>query len=130
MLIYSYLVVCVYLGNITGDTSEFKNLLREIWFNMYSRQRGQLGSSGFEHVFLGELKNNQVSGFHNWLFFSEEEMKGGVDYLGYMKKVDLNDVSSWIHKLNTYYLYKISRQLLVLTYECFRGINVMRELFL
>lgn len=90
MLIYSYVVV----GNITGDTSEFKNLLREIWFDMYSRQRGQLGSSGFEHVFLGELKNNEVSGFHNWLFFSEEEIKGAVDYLGYMKKVDLNDVSS------------------------------------
>lgn len=68
-------------------------MLRLIWFNMYSRGQGKIGSSGFEHVFLGELKNNQVSGLHNWVYFGEEEKKHEINYLGYMKKIDLGGVS-------------------------------------
>lgn len=60
---------------------------------MYSRGGGRIGSSGFEHVFLTELKNNQVSGLHNWLYFNEEEKKHNANYLGYMRKVDLGNVS-------------------------------------
>ncbi|CAH1109730.1 unnamed protein product [Psylliodes chrysocephalus] len=76
-------------GKIGRDPQEFKELLRLIWFNMYSRGQGKIGSSGFEHVFLGELKNNQVSGLHNWVYFGEEEKKHEINYLGYMKKIDL-----------------------------------------
>lgn len=60
---------------------------------MYSRGQGRIGSSGFEHVFLAELKNNQVSGLHNWLYFNEEEKNRRANYLGYMKKIDLGNVS-------------------------------------
>lgn len=62
---------------------------------MYSRGHGKVGSSGFEHVFLAELKKdkNEVSGLHNWLYFHEAEQKKLVNYLGYMKKIDLGDVS-------------------------------------
>lgn len=74
-----------------------------------------MDSSGFEHVFVGEVralllsllvstikictcsinncitdimyqvKNGQVSGFHNWIMFWLEEKKGNVDYRGYIK---------------------------------------------
>ncbi|XP_057660823.1 endoribonuclease CG2145-like isoform X1 [Diorhabda carinulata] len=77
-------------GKIGRDPKEFKDLLRRIWFNMYSRGGGKIGSSGFEHVFLTELKNNQVSGLHNWIYFNEEEQKNNANYLGYMKKIDLS----------------------------------------
>ncbi|KAL1512551.1 hypothetical protein ABEB36_002131 [Hypothenemus hampei] len=79
-------------GKIGKDPREFKDLLRLIWFNMYSRGNGRIGSSGFEHVFIGEIKNNQVSGLHNWVYFNEEESQGRANYLGYMNKVDLGDV--------------------------------------
>ncbi|CAH1993416.1 unnamed protein product [Acanthoscelides obtectus] len=81
-------------GKLGKDPKEFKDLMRLIWFNMYSRQNGRIGSSGFEHIFLAELKNNQVSGLHNWLYFHEEEKKNNANYLGYMKKIDLGNKGS------------------------------------
>ncbi|XP_023016657.1 endoribonuclease Arlr isoform X1 [Leptinotarsa decemlineata] len=78
-------------GKLGRDPKEFKDLLRLIWFNMYSRGGGRIGSSGFEHVFLAEIKNSQVSGLHNWIYFHEEERKNNANYLGYMKKLDLGN---------------------------------------
>ncbi|CAG9863409.1 unnamed protein product [Phyllotreta striolata] len=76
-------------GKIGRDPQEFKDILRQIWFNMYARGGNKVGSSGFEHVFLGELKKDQVSGMHNWVYFAQEEQKHEANYLGYMKKIDL-----------------------------------------
>ncbi|XP_076260361.1 uncharacterized protein LOC143196511 [Rhynchophorus ferrugineus] len=76
-------------GKVGRDPREFRDLLKVIWFNMYSRGQGRIGSSGFEHVFLAEIKNKQVSGLHNWLYFNEEEAKQHANYLGYMRKIDL-----------------------------------------
>lgn len=76
---------------IPKDPKQFRELMKKIWFNMYSRGGGKIGSSGFEHVFLAELKNNVVSGLHNWVYFSDEEKKNNANYLGYMKKIDLNN---------------------------------------
>nr|XP_015837265.1 PREDICTED: poly(U)-specific endoribonuclease homolog isoform X2 [Tribolium castaneum] len=78
-------------NRIGRDPNEFKNILREIWFEMYARGGGKIGSSGFEHVFLAEIKKNQVSGLHNWLYFEQEERNNQANYLGYMKKIDLGD---------------------------------------
>ena len=36
-------------------------------------------------VFVGEVKNGQISGFHNWIRFYLEEKAGNVDYRGYIK---------------------------------------------
>jgi len=82
----------VFAGLIGKDPKEFKDLLRQLWFYMYSRGGGKIGSSGFEHIFLAEIKNNQVSGLHNWVYFNEEETQGRANYLGYMKKIDLGEV--------------------------------------
>lgn len=74
---------------IPDDEAGFKKVLNSIWFELYSRSGGgrrrRMDSSGFEHVFVGEVKNDQVSGFHNWIMFWLEERKGNVDYRGYIK---------------------------------------------
>ncbi|XP_071517800.1 uridylate-specific endoribonuclease D-like isoform X7 [Panulirus ornatus] len=67
-----------------------RQTLEDIWFTLYSRKGGKLGSSGYEHVFIGELKGGKVSGFHNWLNFRKEELEGDLNYMGYMRVVDLN----------------------------------------
>ncbi|CAL4162933.1 unnamed protein product, partial [Meganyctiphanes norvegica] len=50
-------------------------VLEDIWFGLYSRSdpKGVNGSSGFEHVFAGETKKNEVLGFHNWIYFFQEQ---------------------------------------------------------
>lgn len=66
--------------------------MKTIWFSLYSRGKGKIGSSAFEHVFLTELRNGTVSGFHNWIYYYFEEKAGHADYQGYLKKVDLGTV--------------------------------------
>lgn len=88
-------------GHIRKDYYEYKDTLRKIWFNLFSRGQGKIGSSGFEHVFMAELKNaptggTEVVGLHNWIYYSKEESNGKANYHGYLKKVDLGDVSRLI----------------------------------
>ncbi|KAK7078744.1 hypothetical protein SK128_001848 [Halocaridina rubra] len=71
-------------------TGNLRDRIREMWFDFYSRSGGTLGSSGFEHVLVGELKGG-VSGFHNWVYFYHEEKNGNLNYEGYNKVVDLGD---------------------------------------
>ena len=71
---------------VPADMESFKRLLHKIWFDRYPRSHeGRKDSSGFEHVFVGEIKDGQVSGFHNWIRFYLEEKRGAVDYRGYIK---------------------------------------------
>jgi len=62
-----------------------REVIDEIWFTQYSRSGGHVGSSGFEHSFVGELKGGQVSGFHNWVRFQNEEKNGFLNYKGWLK---------------------------------------------
>lgn len=57
--------------------------LKKMWFGLYSRQNGKLDSSGFEHMFVGEIKSGDVSGFHNWVQFYTQEQDGDLNYYGY-----------------------------------------------
>lgn len=80
-------------GLVTTDPQTHRELLKTIWFNLYSRGMGKIGSSGFEHVFLSEVKNGTVMGLHNWIYMSEAEKAGDLDYKGWTKKIDLGNVS-------------------------------------
>eukprot|EP00550_Attheya_septentrionalis_P005727 CAMPEP_0198280736 /NCGR_PEP_ID=MMETSP1449-20131203/746_1 /TAXON_ID=420275 /ORGANISM="Attheya septentrionalis, Strain CCMP2084" /LENGTH=478 /DNA_ID=CAMNT_0043976175 /DNA_START=98 /DNA_END=1534 /DNA_ORIENTATION=- len=80
---------------VPADLAGFKKLLHSMWFDLYGRSRGgRPDSSGFEHVFVGEVKNGEVSGFHNWIQFYLEEKKGTVDYRGYIKPRSYKDAQT------------------------------------
>lgn len=70
-------------GKAPKDKIAFKKELYRIWFNLYKRKTRN-DSSGFEHVFVGEVKNGKVIGFHNWIQLFVEERKGNIDYQGYI----------------------------------------------
>lgn len=78
-------------GHVTPDPRQQRDFLKQLWFGLYSRSRGKISSSGFEHVFVSELKNGDVSGLHNWIYFSKEEAANRVNYLGYLKYTQLSD---------------------------------------
>lgn len=60
----------------SDDKTHFKRILHRMWFALYPRAQRVKGSCAFEHVFLGEVKRGEVKGFHNWLFFLQEERQG------------------------------------------------------
>ncbi|XP_055606628.1 endoribonuclease CG2145-like [Uranotaenia lowii] len=76
-------------GVVTADPKTHHELLKTIWFHLYSRGNGKIGSSGFEHVFLNEISNGTMIGLHNWLYLYDQEKAGNLDYQGYLKKMDL-----------------------------------------
>ncbi|KAF7261929.1 hypothetical protein EG68_00818 [Paragonimus skrjabini miyazakii] len=43
-------------------------------------------SSAFEHVFVGENREFEVLGLHNWLQFARLEQMGDLNYLGHTPK--------------------------------------------
>uniref|UniRef100_A0A0N5AYH5 Endoribonuclease n=1 Tax=Syphacia muris TaxID=451379 RepID=A0A0N5AYH5_9BILA len=68
-----------------------KNLykwVQQLWFTKYSRKGGVPDTSGFEHVFIGEIKNNEIFGLHNWLRFYllENDPKEDFNYRGFVIK--------------------------------------------
>lgn len=71
-------------GLAPSDTKEFVSFLHNLWFGLYRRTTNN-DSSGFEHVFLGEIKNDAVTGMHNWIQLYLEEQKGTLDYRGFIK---------------------------------------------
>ena len=48
------------------DPAKFINQLDDLWFKLYRREAAG-DSSGFEHVFVGEIRDGAVIGLHNWL---------------------------------------------------------------
>lgn len=83
--------------HICNDYYEYKDMLRKLWFSLYSQEGGKMSSSAFEHVFMSEVRKlkrgTSLFGLHNWIYYSREENKGKINYNGYIKKVDLGDVS-------------------------------------
>jgi poly(U)-specific endoribonuclease len=88
-----------WLGLADNNTDRFKQIIKNLWFGMYSRAPGAQGSSGFEHVFLGEQKNG-ISGLHSWLRYNQEEASGNMEYLGFIKTVNVGRVGFPFTKKN------------------------------
>ncbi|CAL9704105.1 unnamed protein product [Knipowitschia caucasica] len=65
---------------VYSSEEDFIQDLKNMWFGLYSRSSGQLDSSGFEHIFAGEVKGGKVSGFHNWIQFYLLEKRGELNY--------------------------------------------------
>jgi poly(U)-specific endoribonuclease len=82
---------------VTADPASHRELLKTLWFGMYSRGQGKISSSGFEHVFLSEVRNGTVLGLHNWIYLSEAESAQDLDYKGWLKKIDLGNVRPFTH---------------------------------
>ncbi|KAM7349042.1 endoribonuclease Arlr [Cochliomyia hominivorax] len=76
-------------GIVSPDPKTHRDLVKELWFTQYSRGSGKIGSSGFEHVFVNEVKNGTIIGLHNWVYFHDEEKAGHLDYKGYLNQLDL-----------------------------------------
>ncbi|XP_072309040.1 uridylate-specific endoribonuclease A [Eucyclogobius newberryi] len=70
----------LYTKGVYSSEEEFIQDLKKMWFGLYSRSNGQLDSSGFEHIFAGEVKGGKVSGFHNWIQFYLLEKRGELNY--------------------------------------------------
>uniref|UniRef100_U6CTA8 Uridylate-specific endoribonuclease n=1 Tax=Neovison vison TaxID=452646 RepID=U6CTA8_NEOVI len=70
--------------NRYGSEQEFVDDLKNMWFGLYSRGNEEEDSSGFEHVFSGEIKKGKVTGFHNWIRFYMQEKEGLVDYYSHI----------------------------------------------
>ncbi|EFN80023.1 Placental protein 11 [Harpegnathos saltator] len=85
-------------GFVQQDYYKYRDTLRGIWFNLFSRGQGKIGSAGFEQAFMAETRQadsgTEIYGLHNWIYFNAEETKRHIDYLGYMNKVDLGNKGS------------------------------------
>ncbi|CAB4011133.1 poly(U)-specific endoribonuclease-A-like isoform X2 [Paramuricea clavata] len=71
-------------GMASTSMNVFIQELYKMWFYRYKRL-GYRDSSGFEHVFVGEISRGVVSGFHNWLQLYYLERNNQVDYRGFLK---------------------------------------------
>ncbi|KAJ9069762.1 hypothetical protein DSO57_1015258 [Entomophthora muscae] len=92
----------------SGDPITFRRMLYDIWFKLY-RRGGKNDSSAFEHVFLGEIREGEVIGFHNWLFFYYEEKAQRLNYHGYVPPHHshvLQNPSGKEHLLTTRFTWK------------------------
>lgn len=77
---HNYLVAT---GKAPRDKEDFMRFLNDLWFGLYRRTTTN-DSSGFEHVFLGEIKDGEVTGMHNWVQLYEEEKRRNLDYRGFI----------------------------------------------
>ncbi|TKS71625.1 Poly(U)-specific endoribonuclease [Collichthys lucidus] len=70
----------LYTKGVYATEEDFLYDLKMMWFGLYSRYNKKMDSSGFEHIFAGEIKGGKVSGFHNWIQFYLLEKRGQLNY--------------------------------------------------
>ncbi|XP_031775682.1 uncharacterized protein LOC100864928 [Apis florea] len=81
-------------GFIDPDDFERKDVLRRIWFTIFS------GSTcGFERVFASENYGTTVIGIQDWIYFDYLESLKRINYMGYVDKLDFGNIASLV-KLN------------------------------
>ena len=106
---HNYLVA---KGKASANESQFKQELFNTWFALYGRSGRELDSSGFEHVFVGEVSNGKVIGFHNWIQLFLEELRGKVNYKGYILPRD--KVTGKKYKVNSSFFFFVELLLYLL----------------
>lgn len=81
-------------GSVAADRKAHFELIKRLWFDFYPRNKNTTKtSSGFEHVFLSEVKKQKIIGLHNWIYFAEAEEKGELNYKGWFGETDFGRVS-------------------------------------
>ena len=80
----------------------FKQEMRQYWLQLYSRSKKVLDSSGFEHVFIGEIKKKSITGFHNWLFAYLEEKNGNFNYKTLSKDCKVNIACNYSQNISSF----------------------------
>ncbi|CRK98902.1 CLUMA_CG012182, isoform A [Clunio marinus] len=79
-------------GFTSSDPHHHFKLIKTLWFDFYPRHRKlNRTSSGFEHVFLSEIKKGKIIGLHNWIYFGNVERHNQLNYKGWLSKVKLRD---------------------------------------
>ncbi|KAA0191733.1 Poly(U)-specific endoribonuclease, partial [Fasciolopsis buskii] len=79
-------------GFAPKDREQFKAMLFEMWFafdhprdfNIFYPGEGQFSS--FEHVFVGELEDENLLGFHNWIQLYRKEYENEVRFMKFARK--------------------------------------------
>ncbi|CAI5454779.1 unnamed protein product [Caenorhabditis angaria] len=73
----------------TSSLDNFKTkVLWPLWFGTYTRCKGALGSSGWEHVFSGEVRSGDVDGQHDWVRYYLQQKADKMVYEGYYDHFD------------------------------------------
>ncbi|KAK6031261.1 endoribonuclease XendoU [Ostertagia ostertagi] len=81
------------------DMATLKTFLWNLWFGTYSRCSGALGSSGWEHVFVGEWKGTTVDGQHDWARYYLLQKAGNITYHGYFSTLLAHFQHTWENEL-------------------------------
>lgn len=84
--IFIYLFYILQHKKIIKHYCDLPEYIYNLWFKSYSKI-GIDDSSLFEHMFIGEKSRNNISGFHNWIKFYNEEKIGKMNYFGYIKYI-------------------------------------------
>merc|ERR1712226_1276208 len=75
-------------GVVGPEVNDFKCKLYNLWFMLIRRTKGDrdFDSSSFEHVFVGEYRDESFIGLHNWIQIYLQEKAGKLDYHGYFRR--------------------------------------------
>ncbi|WKY15600.1 hypothetical protein Q1695_000798 [Nippostrongylus brasiliensis] len=69
------------------NVTTLKAYLWNLWFGTYSRCGSTLGSSGWEHVFVGEWRSGTLDGQHDWTRYYLLQKADHIIYHGYFSYV-------------------------------------------
>lgn len=80
-------------GRAPAAVNDFKCKLYNLWFMLIRRTKGDrdFDSSSFEHVFVGEARDDEFIGLHNWIQFYLQEKAGNIDYFGHFRRETIKD---------------------------------------
>lgn len=71
-----------------------------LWWHVSDYCR-DFDSSSFEHVFVGEGREDHFIGLHNWIQFYLQEKAGNIDYHGYFRRETVS-----VYSLHTIFIMK------------------------